>query len=155
MLARSRNHLLSHALDDEEWVFWVDVDMIDAPADVLERLLATGKEIVQPHCVLVPGGPTFDHNGWRDHGRLHLDDFRGGEDVVQLHAVGGTMLLVRADLHRDGLHFPPSRTASGTRSPGRDEVKWRPRVSGSSRTTWATSAGGCRTSRSATGTTRY
>jgi hypothetical protein len=92
ILARSRNHLLSHALDDEEWVFWVDVDMIEAPADVLDRLLAAGKEIVQPHCVLLPDGPTFDMNGWRDHGRLHHDDFRGGDDVVQLHAVAGTML---------------------------------------------------------------
>jgi len=34
IIARSRNHLLAHALDDEEWVFWVDVDMIEAPAEV-------------------------------------------------------------------------------------------------------------------------
>jgi peptide chain release factor subunit 1 len=99
--------------------------MIEAPADVLDRLLATGKEIVQPHCVLLPGGPTFDMNGWRDHGRLHLDDFRGGDDLVQLHTVGGTMLLVRADLHRDGLHFPPVPYGVGhpLSRPGRGEVE--------------------------------
>jgi peptide chain release factor subunit 1 len=106
VLARGRNHLLFHALDDEEWVLWLDVDVISYPPDLVERLLATGKDIVQPHCVLDYGGPTFDQNGWRDHGRLHLDDLRGSDPLVELDAVGGTVLLVRADLHRDGLIFP-------------------------------------------------
>lgn len=106
VLARSRNHLLFHALADEDWVLWLDVDVIEYPPDLIERLLATGKEIVQPHCVLDYGGPTFDRNGWRDRGRLHLDDLRGEGELVELHAVGGTVLLVRADVHRDGLIFP-------------------------------------------------
>jgi peptide chain release factor subunit 1 len=107
ILARSRNHLLMHALDDEAWVLWLDVDVIEYPPDLIERLLATGKEIVQPHCVLEYGGPTFDCNGWRDQGRLHLDDLRSEGDLVELDAVGGTVLLIRADIHRDGLVFPP------------------------------------------------
>ncbi len=107
ILAKSRNHLLFHALADEDWVLWVDADVIDYPRDIIERLLATGKDIVQPHCVLEPGGATFDRNGWRNHGAEHLDDLRGSGELVELHAVGGTMLLVRADLHRDGLIFPP------------------------------------------------
>jgi glycosyltransferase involved in cell wall biosynthesis len=109
ILARSRNHLLSHALDDEDWVLWLDVDVVDFPRDLIERLLATRCEIVQPHCVLEPGGPTFDLNGWRDHGRRHLDDLRSEGDLVELDAVGGTVLFIRADLHRDGLNFPPFR----------------------------------------------
>jgi hypothetical protein len=106
ILAKSRNHLLFHALNDEAWVLWLDVDVVEYPPDLVERLLATGKEIVQPHCVLDYGGPTFDRNGWRDRGRLHLDDLRGEGELVELDAVGGTVLLVRADLHRDGLIFP-------------------------------------------------
>jgi Anp1 protein len=106
ILARSRNHLLMRALDDEDWVLWLDVDVIDFPADVVERLLATGRSIVQPHCVLDYGGPTFDRNAWRDHGRLHMDALREEGALVRLDAVGGTMLLVRADIHRDGLVFP-------------------------------------------------
>lgn len=106
VLAKSRNHLLAHALDDEEWVLWLDVDVIEYPPDIIERLLAAGKDIVQPHCVLDYGGPTFDKNGWRDQGRIHLDDLRPEGELVELDAVGGTMLLVRADLHRDGLVFP-------------------------------------------------
>jgi hypothetical protein len=106
VLAMSRNHLLFYALDDEDWVLWLDVDLIDYPPDLIDRLLATGRDIVQPHCVLIPGGATFDQNGWRDHGRFHLDDLRGEGELVPLDSVGGTVLLVRADVHRDGLIFP-------------------------------------------------
>jgi Anp1 len=106
VLAKSRNHLLSRALDDEDWVLWLDVDVDGYPPDILERLLAVERTIVQPHCVRYPGGPTFDHNAWRDGGRLHLGDLRAEGDLVRLDAVGGTMLLVHADAHRDGLVFP-------------------------------------------------
>jgi len=107
VLAKSRNHLLFHALDDEDWVLWLDVDLLEYPHDLLEQLLATGKDIVQPHCVLRYGGSTFDLNAWRDQGRLHMEDLRAAGQLVELDAVGGTVLLVRADLHRDGLVFPP------------------------------------------------
>jgi peptide chain release factor subunit 1 len=106
ILAKSRNHLLFHALDDEAWVLWLDVDVVEYPPDLIERLLAADRDVVQPHCVLEPGGRTFDLNGWRDHGRLHLHDLRGDGDLVELDAVGGTVLLVRADVHREGLIFP-------------------------------------------------
>jgi hypothetical protein len=107
VLAKSRNHLLIGALGDEDWVLWLDVDVVEYPPDILERLLATGKDIVTPHCVARPGGPTFDLNAWTEGGRLHLEDLRGGPELVPLDSVGGTMLLVRADAHRDGLNFPP------------------------------------------------
>jgi peptide chain release factor subunit 1 len=122
VLAMSRNYLLFRALDDEAWVLWVDVDVVEYPPDLIERLLSTGKEVVQPHCVLEYGGPTFDLNGWRDHGRLHLEDLRGDDELVELDAVGGTLLLVLADLHRAGLVYPPflygtanPRVRTGTR----------------------------------------
>lgn len=107
VLARSRNHLLFRALDDQDWVLWLDVDVVEYPPDIVERLLATAKDIVQPHCVVEYGGRSFELNAWRDKGRYHMDDLRVEGDLVKLHAVGGTMLLVRADVHRNGLIFPP------------------------------------------------
>jgi hypothetical protein len=107
ILARSRNHLLFRALDDEDWVLWLDIDVVEYPPDVIERLLATNRDIVQPHCVLDYGGRTFDQNAWRDGGRLLMHDMRDEGPLVPLDAVGGTMLLVHADIHRDGLVFPP------------------------------------------------
>ena len=106
-LARSRNQLLARALRDETWVLWLDVDVISAPSDLIRTLLATGKDIVHPHCVLTPGGPSFDRNAWRDHGLVLLENLRGQGPVVRLDTVGGSVLLVRADLHRNGLIFPP------------------------------------------------
>ncbi len=107
ILAKSRNHLLFAALRDEDWVLWIDVDVGDYPSDVITRLIAPGKDIVHPHCVTEPAGPTFDLNAWRDKGRQRMGDLRDGPDLVRLDAVGGTMLLVRADVHRAGLIFPP------------------------------------------------
>jgi hypothetical protein len=109
VLARSRNTLLFHALRDEEWVLWIDVDVVDYPTDILVTLLATKLDIVQPHCVMERGGATFDWNAWCDKGTKHMQDLRAADGPVRLDAVGGTMLLVRADLHRDGLIFPPFR----------------------------------------------
>jgi hypothetical protein len=106
VLAKSRNHLLFAALGDEDWVLWVDVDLLDYPPDVLRQLLATGKDIVHPHCVTYPGGPTFDRNAWRHGGRDRMEKLRGSS-LVRLDAVGTTMLLVSADVHRSGLVFPP------------------------------------------------
>jgi hypothetical protein len=124
VLARSRNHLLMHALDDEDWVLWMDADLLDYPPDIIQTLLATGKDIVQPQCVIQLGGPTFDRNAWSDHGRLLMESLRD-QDLVRLDAVGGTMLLVRADLHRDGLIFPPFPYGleNPLHRPGRGEIE--------------------------------
>ena len=107
ILAKARNNLLFRALDDQDWVLWLDVDVVEYPPDLLQRLIATGRGILHPHCVTEPGGRTFDLNAWRDQGRIHMDDLRGGKDFVRLDAVGGTVLMIRADIHRDGLVFPP------------------------------------------------
>jgi hypothetical protein len=107
ILARARNHLLFRALDDEDWVLWLDVDVIEYPTDIIERLLATGRSILTPNCVTQYGGSSFDRNAWRGPDDRHLSDLRHEGDIVRLDSVGGTMLLIRADLHRDGLIFPP------------------------------------------------
>jgi glycosyltransferase involved in cell wall biosynthesis len=114
-IAKARNHLLSRALDDEDWVMWLDVDVIATPPDLIEQLLATGRDILHPHCVKSPGGPSFDLNAWRDGGQTHMDAMRGQGDLVRLDSVGGTVLMIRADIHRDGLIFPPYLYGSGHR----------------------------------------
>jgi hypothetical protein len=106
VLARARNHLLFRALDEEDWVLWLDVDVVDYPPDIIEQLVSLDRDVVHPHCVIERGGATFDLNAWRDGGRRRMSDMRG-ERLVRLDSVGGTMLLVRADRHRDGLIFPP------------------------------------------------
>jgi hypothetical protein len=81
--------------------------LVEYPPDLLQILIGTGRDIVHPHCVQEYGAQTFDLNAWREHGQVHMDVLRGGANLVRLDSVGGTVLLVRADLHRDGLIFPP------------------------------------------------
>ena len=126
-LARLRNRLLQAALRDQDWILWIDADVLDCPPDTLLRLLDSGRDIVTPHCVMQPGGPSFDLNTFqstlpslnaeqrylqdgiiqppRGVGRRYLDSFRGA-GIVRVDSVGATMLLIRADLHRSGLVFP-------------------------------------------------
>jgi peptide chain release factor subunit 1 len=106
IIARARNRLLFSALRDEDWVLWIDVDMVDYPPDLIQRLMAPGFDIVTPHAVTMPGGGSFDANSWTDGGRKLLQHHRGA-GAVRLDGVGGTILMIKADLHRDGLVFPP------------------------------------------------
>ena len=128
-IARSRNTLLQAALADEAWVLWIDADVAQWPADVIQQLLGAGKQIVVPNCLAADGERPFDLNTFKlqpgaeqldwsrymvdgllqppaGFGRDYLTDLRD-RDLVELDGVGGTMLLVKAVLHRDGLVFPP------------------------------------------------
>lgn len=128
ILAKSRNYLLSQALQDEDWVLWLDVDVTRYPPDIIETLLSSHEKIVVPHCVREGSDRTFDLNtfrfkpGARDRnwsvytrhgiiqpprglGRHYLEDLQHHERI-DVDGVGGTMLWVWADLFRDGLTFP-------------------------------------------------
>ena len=129
VLARSRNHLLFRALHDEDWVMWLDVDVIEYPPDLIQRLLSVGRSIVHPHCVRSYGGRTFDRNAWAGQSARHMDKMRREGPIVPLDSVGATCLLVAADLHRDGLIFPPflyGRAHRSARTPG----PWAPELPG-------------------------
>ena len=127
-LARTRNHLLGQCLKDEhKWVLWIDADVIKWDADCIEKLMAFGKDLIVPRCVREDNSKTYDLNSfkysdakkqnWKSHivdgliqpmsdvGRLSMDDLAEYE-LVSLDGIGGTMVLVRADLHRRGLVYP-------------------------------------------------
>ena len=128
ILAKSRNYLLSNVLEDEDWILWLDVDVSQYPANIIEQMLAYGKEISVPNCLREGTNQQFDFNtyklksyaseiDWKPHivdellqppagmSRWYLKEL-DLFDVIELDAVGGTMLLIKADLHRKGVHFP-------------------------------------------------
>lgn len=133
VLARCRNYLLAKALDDEDFVLWIDADLDYYPPDIIETLLSTEKDIVVPACMFtegnnqiydlntfVGGNPELINkifgsnglifNGYNFIDRKTLVHFRPDtprNGTVEVDGVGGTMLLIRADLHREGLIFPP------------------------------------------------
>lgn len=128
LLSRCRNFLMHHALAKEDWILWLDARVARIPPDLVERLLKARKEIVVPNCVLLGTGQSFDLSSykwqpqagqidWQAHvieglldppaglGRWYLNDL-ALFDCVELDGVGSSTLLVRADLHREGLIFP-------------------------------------------------
>ena len=108
-IAQGRNYLLYSALalvNSPEWVLWLDSDLLSYPANLVERMLATGKQIVVPTCLCAGvgrsscGDNVYDKNSWaetdvsrghlkkvprnvlrvegygNDIGRLYMDDLR-------------------------------------------------------------------------------
>ena len=128
IIAQVRNYLLEKCLNNKhQWVLWVDSDVIHWENDCIQQLLSFNKDILVPHCVREDNGRTFDLNSfkykddkrrnWRTYlrdgliqppvgyGRLYLEDFPE-HDLVSLDGLGGTMMLVKADIHRQGLIYP-------------------------------------------------
>ena len=126
-IARVRNHLLKSCLTQKhKWVLWIDGDVTSWSPDILSQLLAYKRDIIVPHCI-DENGKTFDLNtfiyddkgkkNWRTYikddllqpplgyGRKYLSDFPHYE-LVALDSVGGTMLLVNAEVHHKGVIFP-------------------------------------------------
>jgi hypothetical protein len=113
VLARSRNHLLSLALRDEDWVLWLDVDLQWYPSDAIERLLkgattpitttataaATTKKtmsskiplrrIIVPNVVMkLGGGRSYDLNSWRGAAPSPGEGATVAETIAALEASG-------------------------------------------------------------------
>jgi glycosyltransferase involved in cell wall biosynthesis len=59
-----RNWLLGVALGDEDWVLWLDSDLWALPPTLARELMATGKQLVVPNCVVHGSDPprTYDLN---------------------------------------------------------------------------------------------
>jgi hypothetical protein len=131
LIAQARNQLLSLALQDEDYVLWLDSDLANYPQDLLKRLLSAKKDIVVPGCYKTDGS-IFDMNTFifkesrhdaerpeylldglfqppTSAGRCYLGDYQCSDtqSVIPVDSVGGTALLVHAEVHRRGVNFPP------------------------------------------------
>lgn len=162
-MARARNSLLFTTLGPlTAWVLWLDADIVESPASLIQDLASHDRPVVVPNCFQRYTDPStkkeatrpYDFNSWRDsptaqqlaasmakddiilEGYAEMPTYRslmayqatttttksetttdgggggggGGADVhqeMELDGVGGTALLVKADVHRDGAMFPP------------------------------------------------
>lgn len=70
IMARSRNYLLTTALNEEHsWVLWLDVDVIDYAETILEDLMSVDVDVVVPNCLLKRDDGQFwgyDKNNWQE-----------------------------------------------------------------------------------------
>jgi mannan polymerase complexes MNN9 subunit len=145
VMSKARNSLLFTTLGPTtSWVLWLDSDVVETPASLIQDLAAHDKPIIVPNCFQryidplsnKPAIRPYDYNSWRDSDTaLALAASMGNDDVLfegyaematyrtlmakvaevngnpreemELDGVGGTALLVKAEVHRDGAMFPP------------------------------------------------
>lgn len=111
--ARARNHILDIALKPEhEAVLWVDVDLVDYPADIIERLDAVRDGGIAAPFVYLDGfyHHFYDTGGFiedTEHSRVRPPHFDQPGPVYQLKSVG-TLYLAPADLYRAGARYAPA-----------------------------------------------
>lgn len=144
-MSRARNSLLFTTLGPSvSWVLWLDSDVIETPASLIQDLASHDKAIVVPNCFQryydskdkrMSERP-YDFNSWQDSEVARkLGDSLGPDDIllegyadmatyrtlmaylandngdakteIPLDGVGGTALMVKAEVHRDGAMFPP------------------------------------------------
>lgn len=119
--AMARNLLLiEHLRDDFTHVLWMDVDLVNVPHDLIERLSEISEtDIVAPFVFVErirPGEPSFQNGGWfydtggfvrnGEHARPfppHL----AGHGVMEMQSVG-TCYLAPADVYRRGCRYEPA-----------------------------------------------
>jgi len=146
-MSKARNSLLFTTMGPTtSWVLWLDSDIVETPASLIQDLAWHNKPIIVPNCFQryynkekgAMDVRAYDFNSWIDsptaqnlaknmdkddillegYGEMatyrslmaymaetHPEAHRDRE--VMLDGVGGTALLVKAEVHRDGAMFPP------------------------------------------------
>lgn len=116
-IAEIRQNMIDRHLRDEEWVFWVDVDLVEYPANLLEELISRAEGGIAAPLVLMEGdvsepaypagfgpGRFYDVAGFIEKGRwarFTQPYFDQIGPVYELDSVG-SCYLVNADLYRGG-----------------------------------------------------
>jgi len=144
-MSKARNSLLFTTLGPStSWVLWLDSDIVETPASLIQDLASHDKPIIVPNCFQRYTDPKtkqaserpYDFNSWQDSETARkLGEGMGNDDIllegyadmatyrtlmaymieengdttqeIPLDGVGGTALLVKAEVHRDGAMFPP------------------------------------------------
>eukprot|EP00026_Physarum_polycephalum_P013396 Phypoly_transcript_13791.p1 GENE.Phypoly_transcript_13791~~Phypoly_transcript_13791.p1 ORF type:complete len:332 (+),score=35.19 Phypoly_transcript_13791:33-998(+) len=135
LIARARNTLLFSASGDEQFILWIDADIIRIPSGILQKMVESGHDIITPRC-RIGDDEDYDQNAWQgprikptaeqeqaiSRGRIfvpnqvkgitkHLSDFHREDpnmekEFVKLDSVGGTVLFVKSAIHKQGVIFP-------------------------------------------------
>lgn len=121
-MAKARNLLTKFALRDEEWVFWIDIDIIKFRPDIIQQFLYSNKDVMvasvfTERFVLFSNALVYhlyERNSFnetvvdgKDY-RLYPPDFKSFGREVPIQFVGSCMLMIRAESIRNGLIFPES-----------------------------------------------
>ncbi len=121
--ARARNRLIEACLcEAHTHVLWMDVDLVKAPPNLIEALLAISEwDVVAPFVFVemldAKQSPSFNNGGWfydtggflrgDEHAADYGNPFKGYKGgVIELDSVG-CCYLIPADLYRRGIRYAP------------------------------------------------
>jgi len=134
LIARLRNYLLYSTLREEDFVLWLDSDMTEIPSDLLPRMVNSGKDIITTATRFGPKGGFYDMNAWageraKPNAEQQKNIEEGGTFVPyhtnvkfthqlegefgHLDSVGGTVLFVKSEVHREGAAFTTNYVIGG------------------------------------------
>ena len=132
-MALARNRLVRFALSRKkfDYVLWINSDIVELPLDLIQQMLFAKSDVVATCCLMRSAGykMKYDRNSWRETNasikyqsnlkpdtlvmegyrksfRQQLPDLKSEGRIVKLDGVGGCALMIKADCHRSGLHFP-------------------------------------------------
>ncbi|ODQ78433.1 glycosyltransferase family 62 protein [Babjeviella inositovora NRRL Y-12698] len=132
-LARARNYLLYNTMDHQDYVLWIDADIISLPDRILTTFVESDRDIITIR--ITQGNQNdYDRNAWvgarakpsseqlaqmkndpkyvyvphNSGDTKNLAVFANGkEEFVELDSVGGTVLFVKAEIHKQGVSHTP------------------------------------------------
>lgn len=149
-IASLRNKLMARALRDEDYIFWLDADVVDMSDDLVSTMISQAERNPKQVGAITArcqqgSNPNYDLNAWyidravkgitkaiaeaqrqtyseklaqTRHYVPHQIKGLGNDEMGKLDSVGGTSLLLRADLVRKGLIFPPFKIVGTTWAQG-------------------------------------
>lgn len=143
-MSLARNSLMLSTIGpDTAWVLWLDSDVVETPATLLQDMTKHDKDVLVANCFQrftndngKPDIRPYDYNSWVESQQgIKLAESMGADDIIlegyaematyrllmakiynpkadvheemALDGVGGTALLVKSEVHRDGAMFPP------------------------------------------------
>jgi len=112
--AWARNQMIKRYLNDHDFVFWPDVDIVDYPQDILDLVGLDEKRIAAPvtYVEKIPnGGWFYDIGGFTQNGYQWIDRYAGienagNDDYVKMDSVGCNA-IIPAWLYGRGLRYNP------------------------------------------------
>lgn len=115
-LAVLKNRVINEALTDEEFVLWLDSDLVDLPISLLRELIKANVDVVAPYVLVEDTDKFYDHLAFRKDGLKIM--FPDGvpvcplpADIFEVDSVG-TCMLVNAGVYRKGVRYPESDAES-------------------------------------------